>query len=428
MRILLTIGLVIGLGVGAAAQAVTASFFNQYMVDQPASASLGVPAPIQVSAITDAPINMNIQAFTASFPVIMVYDRAAALGNTISINQYNNYNIQLDLRDRGMNGYVVDQILFSGYDFPSPMTWTDSAGQLTHTILLPACTTTSTGSTVTTTCITNPNLDQFEVSSQAIVFDPTNPPFNLRSTPAVQGLFDNGYVEFSLNDSAAAGEDYGIFTFKQGFTFRYYGIVYTQAYVSSNGHVSFGAVDTSFPNPTVQGIRTGVPRIMSFYNDLVPEGMPYPSTKVYAQQFKDSSGLTKVKFVHDHLAEFGNATGPHGGEIIITDNDDIAVFVPGYNGTPSINTAVGITPGGGIDPNVPGFGQDLSVRYGTFFIRAPGKSAFELFDHGQNPATNMIDLIGFANVPSHPVGPGIVFLKNNNQPNTTPSNSAYIIQ
>ncbi len=409
----------------ASAQAVTASFFNQYMVDAPASASLGQSAPIQVLTITDAPIHMNIQAFTSSSPVVMVYDRAAVPGNTIAIGAWNNFNIQLDLRDRSGNGYSADQILFSGYDTPSPGTWTNSAGVLNALAILPACTTVNNQ----TTCITNPNLDQFEVSSQAIVFDPTNAPFNLRSTPCIQGAFDNGYEEFMLNDAAAAPfQDFKIFTFKQGFQFNFYGQSWTQVWVSSNGHVSFGGADTSFPNISVQSIRTGVPRIMSFFTDLVPEGMPYAATRVYAQQFKDSTGLTKVRIVHDHLAEFGNATGPHGGEIILTDNDNIAVYVPGYQGAPSINTGVGITPGNGVDPSVSGFGVDLSAAWGTMLVRGPGKSAFELFVPPSAASPNPIDLIGFGNIMNQPVGPGIVFLKNNNLPNTSPSNSGYIIQ
>lgn len=421
MRITQTLLLVALLAGFAGAQGVTANFFNQYFVDGPASNSLGMSSPIAASSITDAPVNMNVQAFNMSFPVVMLYDSAAVLGNTSIINAWNNFNLQIDLRDKGNDGYT-NQILFSGYDTPNSETWTDNTGQLSATAMIPACTTVVS----TTTCITNAALDTFEVGSQAIVFDPTNPPFNLRTTPSFQGTFVNGYEQFDLNDSG--GEDFEIYDFKQGFTFRYYGIIYTQAYVSSNGFVSFGAADTSFPSISVNSVRTGVPRIMSFYNDLVPQGMPYPTTKVYAQQFKDATGLTKVKFVHDHLAEFSNQTGPHGGEIIVTDNDDIAVFVPGYNGTPSINTVVGITPGNSIDPNVSGFGPDLSALYGTNTVRGPGKSAFELYDHGPGTPQNPIDVIGFANVPAHPVGPGLVFLKNTNTSNTTPSNSSYIVQ
>jgi hypothetical protein len=39
-----------------------------------------------------------------------------------------------------------------------------------------------------------------------------------------------------------------------------------------------------------------------------------------------------------------------------------------------------------------------------------------------------MDLIGFQYNLSHPVGPGVVFLKNTALANTTPTNSGYIIQ
>ncbi len=404
----------------ASAQGVTGGFFNLYRVDVAATSAQGMTSPIAASSMTDSVSNLNMQAFPMSFPVVMLIDRGGVLGSTINLNAFNNFGVQIDLRDKGSNGYS-EQILFTGYDNPGTDTWTTASGALSTTATIPACTT----FLGTATCITNPSFDQFEISSQAILFDPTNAPFNLSASPATQGVFDNGYREYPL----LSGDNSSIFNFKQGFIFRFYGTNFSQAFVSANGFVSFGAADTSFPSITVNSVRLGVRRIMSFYNDLVPEGMPYPTTRIYAQQFVDATGLTKVKFVHDHLAEFSNATGPHGGEIVITDNDDIAVFVPGYNGAPSINTAVGITPGGGVDGNVAVPGQDLSARYGTMHIRGPGKAAYEVFDHGPPAGViNPLDLSGFANVPNHPVGPGIVFLKNPAAANTAPSNSSYIIQ
>lgn len=279
-------------------------------------------------------------------------------------------------------------------------------------------------------CLSLPLFEDFQIGSQAIVTDPTNGPFNVNSTPGIRGQFLSGYQEFNL-----AGDLSQTFTFKDGFDFKFYGQTFTSAHISPNGFVSFGQTDNGFPSPSVNSIRAGVRRIMSFYNDLVPEatsaggGPAYANTRIYAQQFKDAAGLTKVKFVHDHVAEFSNLTGPHGGEIVITDNDDIAVYVHSYNGVPSINTGVGITPGNNIDPNIPGLGRDLSALNGTNFAPAAlGKAAFELFDHGPGGGTNPIDLIGFNFNPAHPVGPGIVFLKDTSALNTAPGNSRYIIQ
>ncbi|MFT7617129.1 MAG: hypothetical protein ACI97A_000763 [Planctomycetota bacterium] len=417
-------------GAAVAQTGVTAGNFNSYMVDQPAATGTGLTSPIPASSITDAVITMNVQAFPiADSPVAMIIDRGPVLGGTIQINALSFGSLQIDLRDKGNNGYS-EQILFCGFSSPvSLATHTGGGGAFSATTGIPACAQNTNGVTI---CITNSIFDQFEIGSQALVVDPTKIPLGLETTPAVQGLFDNGYKQFMLS-----GESNGVFTFKQGFVFKYYGLSFTQANLSANGFVSFGQVDTGFPSPTVSSIRTGVRRILSFYNDLVPEqlnatgtGPAYALTRIYAQQFKDVNGLTKVKFVHDHLAEFSNTTGPHGGEIIITDNDDIAVFLPGYNGVPSINTAVGITPGNSVDNNVPTFGENLSQRFGTLYTPPSlGDSAYEVFDHGPPAGVlNPIDLIGFANNPTHPVGPGIVFLKDTNVPNTTPTNSRYIIQ
>ncbi len=405
-------------------QAVTATVNTQYMVDAPASVSLGMAAPIQATAITDSLITMNIQAFPISAPVAMVIDRSGTLGTTIVINAWNMFNIQMDIRDVGGNGYA-DQVLFDGYNSPTANTMTNAAGQFSAVASMASCVKQANIPTCTQIQLYN----KFEISSQAIVNDPTNPPFNVRSTAAIQGTFRNGYKKFQLNDSLAIGEDFGIFPFRNGFTFNFYGVNYTRAFVSSNGHISFGAVDQSFPNPSVNNVLSGVPRIMSYYTDLSPEINTFANpTRIYAQQFRDPSGLMKVKFVHEYVAEFSNVSGPHGGEIMITDNDDIAVYVHGYQGPPSINTVVGITPGNNVDPNVFGFGPDLSALHGTLTARGLGKSAFELFDHGLFPINNPIDLNGFANSVNDPIGRGIKFLKNPSALNTTPFNSSYIIQ
>ncbi len=402
-----------------AAQGVVGTAFTRYMVNAPSTNSVGLSSPIPATSMTDCPATLNIATFPLSAPVIMIIEKAANLGNTISLNAWNMFGIQIDVRDKNNNGYS-DQIFFDGYSQPSPLTWTTSSGSLTRVVSIPACT--SSGGI--NTCITSPFFNQFEIASQAIVQNPVAMPFGLQSTPATQGVYDNAYQEFVLGDN-----DAGTYNFKQGFSFNFYGVNYTQALVSTNGYVSFGAASSAFPVITVNNVRVQAPRIMSFYDDLLGVASVSGGTKrIYAQQFCDASGVMKVRFVHEFLAEFGDMTGSHGGEIVITDNDDIAVFVPGYQGAPSINTVVGITPGLGIDPNVPGFGRDLSALSGTMTVLNPGRSAFELFDHGPGTPLNPIDLIGFANNMSHPVGRGIVFRKNPAALNTTPANSSYIVE
>ena len=107
-----------------------------------------------------------------------------------------------------------------------------------------------------------------------------------------------------------------------------------------------------------------------------------------------------MKLVHYRYAEFANATGPHGGETIISENGDIVQLTPAYQVSPSINTIIGVTRGAGgtIGTGATAFGRDLSadamVAGGTQL--AANDEAFELFDHGNGTAcNNCIDLIGF---------------------------------
>ncbi len=383
-----------------------------------------VSAPVTMPVFTDSDIMLNIHGFPGSNPVVVLFATSFAAGGSISfdaVSSLNQYGFQLDIPDQGAAGYS-DQEYVNGYVQPGSLSYTDNVGDLQLIINLPACVTVNNQPI----CITQPN---WEVTAQALVVDPTNAPFNIRSTGAGTGQFSNGYQEFSLS-----GDQFATFTFLGGLTVPFYGNVYSQARVSSNGFVAFtnntGGL-AGFPNPTPNGIASGPPQIMTFYNDLEPQITAF-NPRVYAQQFVEvgpGGGLVrKVKFVHERLAEFSNTTGPHGGEAVITENGDIAVLVAGYNSTPSINTGVGITRGSG-GPAVVGFGRDLSmdVALGPTTVPA-GQHAFELFDHGNTTPSNALDLVSLGLFSNNGVGPGIAFLLNPTTSNTSPATTSYIIQ
>jgi len=107
--------------------------------------------------------------------------------------------------------------------------------------------------------------------------------------------------------------------------------------------------------------------------------------RIYAQQFEEF-GVDKVKFVHQRLAEFNNTTGPHGGEVVITEHGAISVLVAPYNSAPSSNTAVGISPGNGVDTvaaQPTPFGRDLTSDFAAAPTMLPiGGAGFEVFDLG----------------------------------------------
>lgn len=394
------------------------SLFSALNFNAPADQT--VASPVVLPSFTDSCVTVNVKAFPGTpTPVVILTAGSVGSGASFDFGAVDvGGSFQLDLDDVGQPGYA-DQVVADGYVNPTPDSFTDVTGNLSVQGAFPACVTVNN----VLTCVTQTS---FELAYQAITIDPTQI-FNLNSTAPGRVRFTRGFQEYNL-----VGDSFGIFNFLGGFTFKYYGRTYTRAWLSANGYVSFTQASTGFPSPSVGDIRSGTPRIMCFYNDLQPEVMTH-GPRIFAQQFEDCDGTRKVRFVHFRLAEFSDLTGPHGGEINITENGDIAVFVEAYNTVPSINTGVGITPGTNIDtsPSSTPFGRDLVVDtvLGPTALGA-GKLGFELFDHGNGstPVNPMNGLIAFGFNNNNPVGPGVVYTVDPSLANTAPANSGYIVE
>lgn len=383
--------------------------FSSLNINGPASAT--VAAPSLTRTFTDSVVDVRVQGFPEPDPVLLLGAVAVEDGGSLSLGAVNIADFALDLADTGNPGYG-DQILVDGFSFPGPNSTTNASGEYGFSLMVPSCVATNGALPCLETTI--------EVSFQALVSDPSAL-FNVRSTGAGRARLLNGGQEFALSGDQAA-----IFLFRDGFTFDFYGTTYTRAWISANGYVSFTQAPTGFPSPTPNDIAFGPPRIMSFYNDLQPE-IQVTSPRIYAQQFEEN-GTRKLRIVHERLAEFGNFTGPHGGEITMTENGEVAVLVAPYNGLPSIATGVGITPGGGLDPVPFGqFGRDLTadIASGPTVLGA-GKLGFELFEV-IGPNTNIMDVIGVGLNNGSDVGPGIVYRPDPTLPNTDPLTSGYVI-
>ncbi|NQX58476.1 hypothetical protein [Paenibacillus qinlingensis] len=67
--------------------------------------------------------------------------------------------------------------------------------------------------------------------------------------------------------------------FGGGFTFTFYGVVYTSVFVNSNGNLTFGVGDTSF-SESVPAFIGGPPRIAPLWDDLDPD--PFPPLSPFA--------------------------------------------------------------------------------------------------------------------------------------------------
>jgi hypothetical protein len=331
------------------------------------------------------------------------------------------FNFIVDLANEG-SGYA-NQILVNGYQLPSPATYTDPiTSTLTFSGFLPSCTLSASS----LACLTQPT---FSKSVQAIVQDPSNAPFNIRSTGAGTFNFTNGYTPFDL--SVLSGDNSLPFAFPPGFAFNFYGTTFTSCFVSANGFVSFGAQDNGFATVTVAGTLGGVRRIMSYFTDLEPQPGATPANfnpRIYAQVYTDN-GLRKVRVVHERIAEFGNATGPHGGELVMSENGDINIYVHAYQTGSGFGTAIGITPGNNVDSGVgfPGqglFGRDLSadVLQGPTFlgINRMGFELFTLFG-----ILNPLDLAGFNFNLQNPRDSGIHFVRDTSI--TNPNMAQYIV-
>lgn len=356
--------------------------------------------PLSTTAFVGTPANVRIVGDPTT-PVLLIYGDyspgvLAVAGSSV------------DIIDRG--GLYGGQIIFSG--------WTN-----------PAFTTNALGTYVLSAAFTCPlpgnpigctPLVPFTQALQAVVVNASNPPTNIRTTAAVLVSMFSGGTIFNL--SQLSGDSSILVPFPTGFTFNFYGINYSSAYVSANGFVSFGSADNGFAAPDVSSLRGGVPRIAALYSDLEPQPGASPTSddpRIFSHSLT-VNGQTVLRFVWDYIADFGYQTGPRGAELAIFANGDISVFVAPYSPSPvNILTAVGITPGSNIDPGgaVPGqttFGRDLSVDAATGPTPlGVNRIGFEVFTGLASAIpSNVIDLAGFNYVPGLVPQNGIRFLRN----------------
>lgn len=360
---------------------------------------LGV-GPLETTAFIGS-VNVVRLSGAPSMPVLIAF-------GAYQPNAFTAPNFGFDLADAG--GFYANQILLSGFsNGPQPGAQTNATGTLQISMTL-TCPVSGAGACAA--------FLPAVTALQSVIGDATNAPLFIRSTAAsVISVFDGPPTTFTLT-----GDNSQTFSFPPGFVFNFYGTNYTNCFVSANGFISFGATDTGFPSPSVATVRAGVRRIMTFYQDLEPQvSTSAYTTRVFAHSFVDA-GQTKVRVVQENLSEFADSTGPHGGEIVMSQNGDIEIFMPPYCQTPSINTVFGITPGANIDSGftpVPGqtpFGRDLTAdaNLGPTPLGI-NRIGFELFDYGAIPfmaPVNPLDLVGFGFTPGALYSPGVRFLRN----------------
>jgi hypothetical protein len=186
---------------------------------------------------------------------------------------------------------------------------------------------------------------------------------NAGTIAAVPAVFENDFGTLV----SRSDDDYYLFNLP--FPFPYYGTTQTQAYVGTNGYITFGSGDWTYTE-TLPGFSS-VPRIAAFFDDLYGRST--------GAMYVNASLPGRFVVTHDRVQHYS-----WGGSNTI----QMTLYADGrilfaYRGVTALNTGavIGITPG----PNSPFEQVDYSAR--TNFDIAPATSIYEYFT-----STNLFDL------------------------------------
>ena len=90
----------------------------------------------------------------------------------------------------------------------------------------------------------------------------------------------DGEITYTGTNTNLVGDDTYAGPFNLGFTFNYYGVNYTQAYININGTVNFPAGDSSYTNGTLNNSGANA-SIFAFWDDLITDPSPYDQKPIY---------------------------------------------------------------------------------------------------------------------------------------------------
>ena len=89
-----------------------------------------------------------------------------------------------------------------------------------------------------------------------------------------------GEITYTGTNTDLVGDDIFAGPFSLGFTFNYYGVNYTQAYININGTVNFTAGDNSYTNGTLNNSGPNA-SVFAFWDDLITDPSPYDQKPIY---------------------------------------------------------------------------------------------------------------------------------------------------
>ncbi len=152
-----------------------------------------------------------------------------------------------------------------------------------------------------------------QAAFQAVVQDPTMPPFLLDNTDAASGHFVMGQSTIALTGN----DGFQQVAFLPGFSFDFHGLTYSDVWVQANGFVTFGAptslANAGFDNDNVAALNAE-PAIFAGMNDWDPTALN-PADGVVVEQL---SAQLRV--------EWGDPTGTAGGGIAHAGGTDVNDF------------------------------------------------------------------------------------------------------
>ncbi len=229
-----------------------------------------------------------------------------------------------------------------------------------------------------------------QAAFQAVVQDPSMPPFLLDNTDTASGHFVQGQSTLALTGNDGAQQ----VPFLPCFSFDFHGMPYTDLWVQANGFVTFGAptslTNAGFDNDNVAAVNAE-PAIFAGMNDWDPTALNAMDGVVVEQL----SARLRVEW-GDPMATQGGGIA-HAGGIDVNDFSVRLELDDGQGGNPQAGSfrvdmfsldpmtasgfgegLVGHTPGG---LSITGGAADRLLRVGTD-TSAPGEAQVEEHDFG----------------------------------------------
>ena len=206
----------------------------------------------------------------------------------------------------------------------------------------------------------------FDLDQQSLTFVPGTEGFTVSFGP---GAFDpDAALNGALLNPPPAGNpanigDDGTRQVALGFSFPYFGELYTEVFINSDGSLTFLEADTAAIERSLARFLSGPPRIAPFFTDLDPSAAGELSYQPSGSRF-----VVTWKAVPDYSA-FG--LGPRETfQVILTPDGQIQFIYNGINGRQAI---VGVSPGDfSALPNLP----DLSEISAAASFKGPVAEVF----------------------------------------------------